>query len=123
MDDWNSWWVSWWVKAIMYAILATFAGSLGYIMRTIDKDRPISYGRAIIEGFAAGFVGLLVMLMCNAITMSDQWTGVIVGVSGWLGANASIRMLEKQVFKRLGIPTGDTGLAPLAPTPEEDKKP
>jgi len=75
--------------------LATFGGFLGHVMRALDKSTPISYGHACLEGLAAGFVGLLVMLMCNATNMSDQWTGVVVGVSGWLGANASIRMLEK----------------------------
>lgn len=121
MDDLASWWTSWWVKAILYATLATFGGFLGHIMRALDKSTPISYGRACVEGLAAGFVGLLVMLVCNAMSLSDQWTGVIVGVSGWLGANASIRMLEKMVFKKLGINTGLTAPAPLEEIPSKEK--
>lgn len=121
MDDLTSWWASWWVKAILYAVLAAFGGSLGHVMRALDKPTPISYGHACVEGLAAGFVGLLVMLMCNATNMSDQWTGVVVGVSGWLGANASIRMLEKLVFKKLGINTGLTAPAPLDEIPSKEK--
>ena len=121
MDDLTSWWASWWVKAILYAALATFGGFLGHVMRALDKPIPISYGRACVEGLAAGFVGLLVMLMCNATNMSDQWTGVVVGVSGWLGANASIRMLEKLVFKKLGINTGLTAPAPLDEIPSKEE--
>lgn len=121
MDDLTSWWASGCVKAILYAALATFGGFLGHIMRALDKSTPISYGRACVEGLAAGFVGLLVMLMCSATNMSDQWTGVIVGVSGWLGANASIRMLEKLVFKKLGINTGTTAPAPLDEIPSKEK--
>lgn len=121
MDDLTSWWTSWWVKAILYAALATFGGFLGHVMRALDKPTPIIYGRACVEGLAAGFVGLLVMLMCNATNMSDQWTGVVVGVSGWLGANASIRMLEKLVFKKLGITTGLTAPAPLDEIPLKEK--
>ena len=121
MDDLTTWWTSWWVKAILYAALATFGGFLGYVMRALDKSTPISYDRACVEGLAAGFVGLLVMLMCSATNMSDQWTGVVVGVSGWLGANASIRMLEKLVFKKLGINTGLTAPAPLEEIPSKEK--
>ena len=121
MDDLTSWWTSWWVKAILYAALATFGGFFGHVMRALDTSIQISYGRAFVEGMAAGFVGLLVMLMCNATGLSDQWTGVIVGVSGWLGANASIRMLEKLVFKKLGINTGLTAPAPLDEIPSKEK--
>jgi hypothetical protein len=110
--DWNDFWSNWWVKASVYATLATLGGFLGHVMRSLDKSTPISWGRAAVEGLAAGFVGLLVMLVCNAMSLSDQWTGVIVGVSGWLGANASIRVLEKLVYKKLSLP-GTTMPAPL----------
>lgn len=102
MDDF-SWWGNWWIKAGLFASLATFGGFLGYVMRSLDKDTPLSWMRAIAEGFAAGFVGLIVLLMCNAMHLGDQWSGVIVGVSGWLGSNATIRVLEKVVFKKLGL--------------------
>nr|DAF45680.1 MAG TPA: holin [Siphoviridae sp. ctJ7x27] len=77
---------------------------MGYLMRTIDKeDHPILWGRAVIEAIAAGFVGVLVLFVCLALNLSQQWTGVIVGVSGWLGANASIRLLERVVYKKIGM--------------------
>jgi hypothetical protein len=121
VDDLTSWWARWWVKAILYAALAAFGGFLGHVMRALDNSADISYGRACVEGLAAGFVGLLVMLVCNAIGFSDQWTGVIVGVSGWLGANASIRMLEKLVFKKLGLTTGSSVSAQLDENPSKEK--
>lgn len=76
---------------------------MGHVMRIIDKEERLSWGRAAIEGAAAGFVGLLFVLICQEFNLSDQWTGVIVGVAGWLGANASIRLLENIVRKKLGI--------------------
>lgn len=98
----------WWMKTLAYAAFATFGGFMGHVMRTFDTREKINWGRAAIEGIAAGFVGLLVLFVCQATELSEQWTGVIVGVSGWLGANASIRMLEQILFKKLGItPSSD----------------
>ena len=76
---------------------------MGHLLRTIDGRQKIKWGRTVLEGGAAGFVGLLMLLVCQAMNLSEQWTGVTVGVSGWLGANATIRMLESIVLKKLGI--------------------
>lgn len=93
-----------WLMIVVYAGFAAIGGFMGYLMRTIDKeDHPISWGRAVIEAIAAGFVGVLVLFVCLALNLSQQWTGVIVGVSGWLGANASIRLLERVVYKKIGM--------------------
>lgn len=116
-DPWNVWWF----KALAYTFFAAFGGLVGHLMRTLDKREKIRWGRAALEGGAAGFVGLLVLLLCQAMSMSEQWTGVIVGVSGWLGANATIRMLESIVMKRLGIEkrTGEPVLERENDTPSE----
>lgn len=92
-----------WLRAVAYTLFAAFGGVMGHLMRTIDKKEKVSWGRASVEGAAAGFVGLIVLLICGAMALGEQWTGVIVGVSGWLGANATIRMLEGMVRKKLGI--------------------
>lgn len=102
-DDWL-----WWLKACAYVALASLGGVLGYIMRTLDKpNEKIRYRRAMVEGIASGFVGLLFMLLCNAMGLSDQWTGIIVGVAGWLGANVSIVLLEAAVRKKIGLAKKD----------------
>lgn len=99
-------WAQAWIRAIAYTLFASAGGVMGHLMRIIDKKEKINWGRASLEGLAAGFVGFLILLVCQAMDLSEQWTGVIVGVSGWLGANASIRMLEGMVRKRLGIEKG-----------------
>ena len=93
----------WWVKVTLYAAFAAFGGVMGHLVRSINNDQKISIGRAIVEGCSAGFVGILVLFACQASNLSEQWTGVIVGVCGWLGASATIAMLETLVRKRLGI--------------------
>lgn len=105
----------WWLKAFAYSAFASLGGFIGHLMRAVDKREKISWARAVLEGVAAGFVGLLVLMLCQAMQLSEQWTGVIVGVSGWLGANASIRMLETLVFKKLGITKPET-VQPKEPT-------
>lgn len=91
-----------WLWMFGYATFAAFGGVLGYIMRTLDNKEKVSWARALLEAFGAAFVGVLVMFICQAMNMSAQWTGVIVGVCGWLGAAASIRMLERVVSRKIG---------------------
>lgn len=96
-DDWI------WLKIALYALFSALGGVIGHIMRAMDRKEAINRARAMLEGIAAGFVGLLVLFACQALNLSEQWTGVIVGVSGWLGANATIRILEELVYKKLGL--------------------
>lgn len=98
-DPWNNWWI----KMLAYGLFAMFGGVMGHLMRIINDQQKIKWSYAALEGGAAGFVGLLMLLVCQAMNLSEQWTGVIVGVSGWLGANATIRMLESIVLRKFGI--------------------
>jgi hypothetical protein len=99
----DPWTQLWWLRGVVYTLFAGFGGLMGYLMRTVDKKETINWARAMLEGSAAGFVGYIILLLCSAIKLGEQWTGVIVGVSGWLGANVSIRMLEGMVRKKLGV--------------------
>jgi hypothetical protein len=93
----------WWQRAFAYSSFAALGGMLGHMIRTIDKQRKISYGRAVLEGCAAGFFGLLMLFTCDAMEFSKQWTGVIVGVSGWMGPSATIRILEVLIRRKLNV--------------------
>lgn len=91
------------VHSVGYAAFAAFGGAMGYVLRTMDATRPISYVRLCVETVAAGFVGLLAMFTCAAFELAPNWTGVVVGMSGWLGATASMRLIETLIYKRLGV--------------------
>lgn len=104
-DDNFSWW-----QFLAYPVFAAFGGLMGYLMRAVDSGHEIRYTRALLEAMSAGFVGVLVTLACLAMDLNPLWSGVIVGVSGWLGAQASIRMLETLIYKRLGITREDTAV-------------
>lgn len=92
-----------WIRFLGYGAFASFAGLCGHLLRTMDDGKPVYWKRAVLEGASAGFVGVLVLLTCDAMNLTPEWTGVIVGVSGWLGANATIQLLEKVMIKKLGI--------------------
>lgn len=92
-----------WLLTIVYAGFASFGGALGHVMRQFDTREPINAWRLLAESGAAAFVGIIVMLLCQAMNLSLQWTGVVVGVCGWLGATATIQMLEKIVRPKLGL--------------------
>lgn len=96
----------WWLKA-SYVLLAWFGGGIGYVMRQLEANEVISWGRALAEAFASMFSGVLVYLFCLEINLSAGWTGIIVGVCGWLGANATIRLLEKITIKKVGVSNDD----------------
>lgn len=95
---------NWWVRAAAYAGFSAVGGMIGFTMRALDgkQPQPFSFWRCMVEGAAAAFVGCLVLLICEAMNLSPQWTGVIVGVCGWLGASATIRMLESLIRNKLG---------------------
>lgn len=92
-----------WLQAAFYSAIASFGGLLGYIMREHDRGNDLTLGRALVEAASSGFVGFLVMLLCRAMGLDLLWSGFLVGLCGWLGATASIRILERVVYDKLGI--------------------
>lgn len=91
----------------LYAVFAGVGGMLGYLIRTIQSGGIIKWPRAVLEGFSAGFLGLVVTFICEALTLNSSWTGAIVGVSGWMGASASAKVVELLVARRLGITSAE----------------
>ena len=92
-----------WLQTVLYAAFASFAGGLGYILRTMEANATPTLTRTCVEALAAGLVGLLAMWICQAMDISLQWTAITVGVSGWLGANATIQVLQRLVWRKLGL--------------------
>jgi hypothetical protein len=101
LTTWN------WVVTLLYAAFAGFGGAMGYVMRSLHANEKVLLWRVVAEGSAAGFVGVIMLFLCQAMGLSAEWTGVVVGVGGWMGATSSIRMLEGVVSRKLGS-KGDT---------------
>ncbi len=92
------------LELIGFSAFAGVGGMLAYLLRTVKrKEKPIII-RAIIEALASAFVGIITMLVCKAMDLDWQWSGVVVGVFGWLGAESSIVVFSKLIRERLGLP-------------------
>lgn len=90
-------------KILLFVPLAALGGLLGFVMRKFEARQEITVVQVTINTLAAGFAGLLVIFLCKALNLSFEWTGIITGLSGWLGVKATIKLLETYVFKKLGI--------------------
>ena len=103
MSMWTPEWIE---KTLTYVGIASTGGFFGHMMRLDGKQKTIS--STALETGAAGFVGYLVFQLCAAYNLSPEWTGVIVGTSGFLGANATIGLLRSIVSQRLGFAKKET---------------
>lgn len=92
----------WW-NAAFYVILSALGGTLGYLFRQLTGNQKIGWARTVVEGMGAGFMGYPVLMLCQAMGLSAQWTGVIVSVCGWMGATVTIGILQKVMNKKLGV--------------------
>lgn len=95
--------IAWFVKAFLYSCFAALGGLLGHLFRSLDNGRKVSLYESCVRSVGAAFSGFLVFLMCNAWGIDEAWTGVVVGVFGWLGADVTIVFLERIVFEKFGL--------------------
>lgn len=82
-------------------ILAFFGGLISVLMR----KEVSSWRAALLAATGAGFAGFLVAHLCHAVDLSDDWTYVFVGVSGWLGAARTLSYLEAIFDARFRLET------------------
>ena len=88
-------------KVLTYSGLAAIGGVSRYRMR---KDgEPKTIGRTLLEAFVAGFVGLLAFQICAANGMSQEWTAVISGTSGYIGPDATIGLFSSIIWQKFGL--------------------
>lgn len=82
-------------------ILAFLGGLISVLMR----KEVSSWKAALLAATGAGFAGFLVAHLCHAVDLSDDWTYVFVGVSGWLGAARTLSYLEAIFDARFRLET------------------
>lgn len=100
--DQYPWLAYWWVL-----ILAGWGGVVNYIRKIREGEvSRFSLTELVGELVTSGFAGLLTFLMCRAAGLDDLVTGVLVGISGHMGARgiyAIEQYAERIARRRLGI--------------------
>lgn len=91
------------IEILQFAGLSAMGGLLGYLMRQATRGQPIKLSRATLEAVASGFVGVITMFLCHAIGLPWYWSGAMVGVLGWLGAEASIVVIARVIRGKVGL--------------------
>lgn len=92
-----------WIEIIIFIIFTIIGGCLGYLMRASGRKEPATVSRTILEGLSAGFLGFVTLLLCRASGLDWIWSGVVVGVFSWLGAEATVVALIRFVKRKVGI--------------------
>lgn len=95
-------------KEAGWATLAAIGGLLGYTIKQQDGGEKFLWRDGFVQAASSGFVGFLIALLCQAMGIPDIWIGPVAGLFGWLGATATIRIVERFVYQKLGIDPKDT---------------
>ena len=91
------------IEILQFAGFSAMGGLLGYLMRQATREQPIKLSRATLEAAASGFIGTITMFLCHAIDLPWYWSGAVVGVLGWLGAEASIVVIARVIRGKIGL--------------------
>lgn len=91
------------IEILQFAGFSAMGGLLGYLMRQVTREQPIKLSRATLEAVTSGFVGTITMFLCHAIGLPWYWSGAVVGVLGWLGAEASIVVISRVIRGKIGL--------------------
>lgn len=103
--------------------LAAIAGMLGCLMRAIKGRKRIRWLYVFVETASSGFIGYVALHLCQALKLSESWTGVVVGCFGWIGASTAIALVERLILRRLGVleDVAPTSITPDNRTSKEDQ--
>ncbi|MBK5416163.1 phage holin family protein [Pseudomonas sp. TH31] len=91
------------LRSWVYVAIAAVGGVLGHMMRRLGTNQRIRIGETILQGVGAAFAGYLVLLGCRSIYAPPEISGVAIGLCGWLGADATLMLLQSYIYKKLNI--------------------
>ncbi|WP_223521509.1 phage holin family protein [Pseudomonas sp. GL-B-19] len=92
-----------------YVVIAATGGVIGHMMRKLGARQTIKLGETALQGVGAAFAGYLVLLGCRSAGVTPEVSGVIIGLCGWLGADATLVLLQSYIYKKLNIVSAQGG--------------
>ncbi|WP_092296339.1 phage holin family protein [Pseudomonas sp. NFIX28] len=95
--------VSEFLRSWLYIAIAATGGVLGHMMRKLSSNQQINVGETLLQGVGAAFAGYLVLLGCRSLNVSSDVSGVVIGLCGWLGADATLMLLQSYIYKKLKL--------------------
>lgn len=98
---------SWLIQCIAAVLLAAAGGPLGYLTRATDNGETVSKKALLVQTLSAAFTGCIVLLICLHFEFDMIVSGIMCGVSGWMGAMATLGLVTRQIKSKLGIKDED----------------
>lgn len=92
-----------WTKLIIFAIIAFSGGSLGYTMRSLDRNEKPSVWRVILEGASAVFFAVITGAICIENNVSIGYMSATIGLTSWIGSRATFLIVRSIAYKKIGI--------------------
>jgi C4-dicarboxylate transporter len=87
----------------IYILIAAIGGVLGHMMRKFSVREKVTIGETLLQGVGAAFAGYLMLLACHSFALPPEVAGVVIGLCGWLGADASLSIMQNYIYKKLRI--------------------
>lgn len=81
---------------IYYVFLALWGGATAYLTKIRAKGRPFKIVEFVVQLLTSGFAGLMAAYMSVGFDLGPGLTGLVAGMSGYMGA-AAVKLLEQYV--------------------------
>ena len=84
------------------ALFSAFCGLAGYLHKKSKSKEKIVLAEALVRALGSGVTGAILIMACQSMEIDPMTTGAIIGTCGWLGADASVKLLHgiiKRNFK------------------------
>lgn len=90
-------------RSLFYTSIAGIGGALGYIYRETRAGRAIRFARVLLSAALAAFIGFHMIMVYQSMGLSEEMIGALNGLTAILGVEFALFVLEKTIFKHLGI--------------------